>query len=214
MIGPMPYPVSVSVEPVAADRDRLTTAFRLVLAIPHLLLVGSVGFGFAVHSGSNSVSSFSGETGLLGTVAIALTIVSWFTIVISGEHYTPIRRYTRFYLRWRVRSLAYLMLLTDRYPPFGDETYPAALTFDERDKPHDRVSVGFRLFLAIPHFIALFFVMCAWWVTTVISWFLILITAEQPDGLHAFGVGALRWLIRVEAYMLLLIDDYPPFSLD
>ena len=209
----MPYPVSVSVEPVAAGRDRLMTAFRLVLAIPHLLLVGSVGFGFAVHSGSNSVSSFSGETGLLGAVAIALAIVSWFTIVISGEHYTPIRRYTRFYLRWRVRSLAYLMLLTDRYPPFGDETYPAALTFDERDKPHDRVSVGFRLFLAIPHFIALFFVMCAWWVTTVISWFLILITAEQPEGLHTFGVGALRWLVRVEAYILLLIDDYPPFSI-
>ena len=210
----MSYVVSVHVEPESADRNRLTTAFRLFLAIPHLLLVGSVGIGFAIRSGSNNVSSFGGETGLLGTVAIALAIVSWFTIVISGEHYTPIRRYTRFYLRWRVRSLAYLMLLTDRYPPFGDEPYPAVLTFDQRDPRHDRVSVGVRLFLALPHFIALFFVMCAWWVTTVISWLLILITAEQPDGLHSFGVGALRWLIRVEAYVLLLVDDYPPFSLE
>ncbi len=210
----MSYVVSVRVEPASGDRNRLTTAFRLFLAIPHLLLVGSVGFGFAIRTESNSVSSFGGETGLLGTVAIALAIVSWFTIVISGEHYTPIRRYTRFYLRWRVRSLAYLMLLTDRYPPFGDEPYPAVLTFEQRDTPHDRVSVGFRLFLAIPHFIALFFVMCAWWVTTVISWVLILITAEQPDGLHSFGVGALRWLVRVEAYVLLLVDDYPPFSLE
>src|SRR5471030_79825 len=182
MMSAMAYPVSLSVTPAPADRNRLTTALRLVLAIPHVLLVGGVGFGFAVHSGVNNSSSFTGETGVLGTVAVALVVVSWFTIVITGEHYTPIRRYSRFYLRWRVRSLTYLMLLTDQYPPFGDGAYPAALTFDERDKPHDRVTVGFRLFLAIPHFIALFFVLCAWWVTTVISWFLILITAEQPDG--------------------------------
>src|SRR5258708_30595387 len=123
----MPYPVSISVEPAPEDRNRLTTAFRLVLAIPHVLLAGGVGFGFAVRSGVNNSSSFSGETGLLGTLAVALVIVSWFTIVITGEHYTPIRRYTRFYLRWRLRSLSYLMLLTDRYPPFAAEPYPATL---------------------------------------------------------------------------------------
>jgi hypothetical protein len=162
----------------------------------------------------NDASSFTGETGVLGTVAVALVVVSWFTIVITGEHYTPIRRYTRFYLRWRVRSLAYLMLLTDRYPPFGDETYVTILTFDDRDAPHDRVTVAFRLLLAIPQFIALFFVLCAWWVTTIVSWFLIVITGTASPGLLTFGAGALRWLIRVEAYTLLLTDDYPPFSLD
>jgi len=59
----------------------------------------------------------------------------------------------------------------------------------------------------------LFFVLCAWWATTVVSWFAILITGRYPPGLSDFGVGALRWLIRVEAYMLLLVDEYPPFSL-
>ena len=43
----MPYPVSVSVEPLLKPRNRLTTAFRLILAIPHLILVGGVGAGFA-----------------------------------------------------------------------------------------------------------------------------------------------------------------------
>ena len=213
MMFTMAYPVSVTVEPPPADRNRLTTGFRLFLAIPHLILVGGIGIGFVVYSGRSDARSFSGETGLLGSIAVAFAIISWFTIVIAGEHYTPVRGYTGFYLRWRVRSLAYLMLLADDYPPFGDGPYPAALTLEERDRRPDRVAVGLRLVLAIPQFIVLFFVLCAWWVTTAIAWFAILITGQYPAGLYGFGVGALRWLIRLEAYMLLMIDDYPPFSL-
>jgi len=209
----MPYPVAMTIEPQLADRDRLTPAFRLILAIPHLILVGGVGLGFAANSGRRDFLSLGGETGLLGSVAFLLAIVSWFTLLISSEHYTPIRRYTRYYLRWRVRALAYLMLLTDRYPPFGDGLYPTALTVDDPVVPRDRVTIGFRLILEIPHFIALFLVSCAWWVTTVLAWFFILIDRRYPQGLYEFGAGALRWLIRVEAYILLLVDDYPPFSL-
>ena len=213
MMSTMAYPVSVTVEPQLANRNRLTTAFRLILAIPHLILVGGVGAGFAVHSGRSDFTSFGGETGLLGSIAFLLAVVSWFTIVVTNEHYTPIRRYTRFYLRWRVRALAYLMLLVDHYPPFDDGSYPAGLTCEDPGQPRDRVAVGLRLLLAIPHFIVLFFVLCAWWVTTVVAWFLILITGQYPRGLFDFGAGALRWLIRVEAYVLLMVDDYPPFSL-
>jgi hypothetical protein len=80
-------------------------------------------------------------------------------------------------------------------------------------RPRDRWSVGVRILLAIPHFLALFFVMFAWWVTTIVAWVAIVITGAYPGGLYDFGTGALRWLLRVEAYMLLLVDDYPPFSL-
>ena len=208
----MSYPVSAAIAPQLADRNRLTTAFRLVLAIPHLILVGGVGLGFAVNSGRREFLSFGGETGLLGGIAFLLAVVSWFTIVIMSEHWTPIRRYTHFYLRWRVRALSYLMLLADQYPPFGDGPYPVALVFNVASAARDRLTVGLRLILAIPHFIVLFFVICAWWVTTVVSWFAILITGRYPQGLYDFGAGALQWLIRVEAYMLLLVDDYPPFS--
>jgi hypothetical protein len=208
----MAYPVDVTVEPQLANRNRLTTAFRLILAIPHLILVGGVGLGLAL--GRNDARSIGGETGVLGFVAFVLAVVSWFTIVISGDHITAIRQYTRFYLRWRVRALAYLMLLEDPYPPFGDAPYPAALAIVEREGPRDRLAVGLRLLLAVPHFIVLFFVLCAWGVTTIVAWFLILFTRKYPQGLHNFGVGALRWLIRVEAYILLLLDEYPPFSLD
>ena len=209
----MAYPVSITIEPQPAERDRLATAIRLILAIPHLLLVGGIGIGFAANSSRRDILSFGGETGLLGGIAFLLAFISWITIVFTNEHFTPIRRYTRFYLRWRVRALSYVMLLTDRYPPFGDGPHPAALTFVDPVTPRDRLSVGLRVILALPHFIVLFFVLCGWWVTTAISWFAILITGRYPAGLYDFGAGALRWLIRVEAYMLLMVDDYPPFSL-
>src|SRR3954466_2562213 len=214
MMSAMSYPVSATIEPQLSNRNRLTTGFRLFLAIPHLILVGGVGAGFAFYNGGGrNATTLGGETGLLGSIATVLAIVSWFTIVFAGEHYTPIRRYTRYYLRWRVRALAYLMLLTDRYPPFGDAAYPTALTVVDPPAPRDRITIGFRLFLAIPHFIALFFISCAWWVTTVVAWFFIVIDRRYPQGLDEFSGGALRVLIRVEVYVLRLVDDSPPFSL-
>ena len=196
----MPYPVSVRVEPAFADRNRLTTAFRLILAIPHAILVGGAEIGMP-------------RGGLLGAVAFFLAIVSWFTIVIAGTHIVGIRQFTSFYMRWRVRALAYLMLLEDPYPPFGDGPYPAAIEIVDPTGPRDRLSVGLRILLAIPHFILLLFVLLVWCLTTIAAWFIILFTGAYPQGLHEFGVGALRWLLRVEAYMLLLVDEYPPFSL-
>ena len=154
----MAYPVSVSVEPLLANRNRLTTAFRLILGIPHLILVGGVGVGIA-------------------------------------------------------RALAYLMLLEDAYPPFGDGPYPAAIEIVDPAGPRDRVTVALRILLAIPQFVVLFFVLLAWCFTTIAAWLIILFTGSYPQGLYGFGVGALRWLLRVQACILLLVDDYPPFSL-
>jgi len=209
----MPYAVTVSIEPALTNRNRLTTAFRLILVIPHAILVGGIGFGYAFDQGEGRLTSLSGETGLLGLVAGMLAVFSWFTIVFAGTHIIGIRQFTLFYLRWRVRVLAYMMLLEDPYPPFGDEPYPAAVTVVDPPAVRNRLTVGFRILLAIPHFIALVFLMFAWWVTAVIAWILILFTGAYPSGLYEFGVGCLRWLMRVEAYMLLLVDDYPPFAL-
>src|SRR5262249_52873163 len=151
----MSYPVSIAIQPQLANRNRLTSAFRLILAIPHLIIVGSVGLGLAVRSGRGDSTSLGSETGLLGAVMWILAIVSWVTIVIGGEHITAIRRFARYYLRWRVRALAYTMLLEDQYPPFGDAPYPATLTIDDPSGPRNRLTVAFRIVLAIPHFIAL-----------------------------------------------------------
>ena len=206
----MAYPVAVSVEPSLTGRNRLTTLFRLILAIPHLILVGGAGFGFAYRE---SNTAFSGETGLLGAVAAFLAVISWFTIVLAGLHIIGIRQFTTFYMRWRVRALSYLMLLGDPYPPFGDAAYPASIEIADPIGPRNRLTVGLRLLLVIPHFIALIFVLAAWGVVTIIAWFAILFTGAYPRVLYDFAVGSLRWRLRVEAYLLLLVDEYPPFAL-
>jgi Domain of unknown function (DUF4389) len=210
-VGAVAYPVSVDVEPLLTGRNRLTTAVRLILAIPHLILVGGVGIGTA--SRGDSRTTAGSEGGLLGAVAVFLAIVSWFTIVFTGRHLAGIRQFTAFYLRWRLRVLAYLMLLEDAYPPFGDAPYPAAFEVADPPEPRDRLSVGLRLLFAIPHFVVLVFVLLGWTFTTIVAWFVILFTGVYPQALYGFGVGALRWRLRVEAYMLLMVDAYPPFSL-
>jgi hypothetical protein len=194
----MAYPVLVRMEPALADRNRLTTAFRCILAIPHLFVVGSIG----------------GQGGLIGSAASFLSIVSWFTILIAGTHIDGIRQFTLFYLRWRTRVLAYYALLLDTYPPFGDAPYPTGIDVAEPAGERDRLSVGLRLFLIIPHAFVLFFLVIGWWFGTIAAWFMILATGTYPAGLAQFSVGVLRWSLRVEAYMLLLTDEYPPFTLE
>jgi Domain of unknown function (DUF4389) len=206
------YPVSVVVQPQYGDRNRLTVAVRLLLAIPHIIFVGGIGLSFAAHNNTRDATSLSGETGLLGGIAWLLAIVSWFTIVFAGEHFVVVRRFTRFYLRWRVRALAYMMLLVDPYPPFGDGAYPVTLSIGDATIPRERLTVAFRLFLGIPHFIVLFFLVFAWWITAIVSWILILASGSYPQPLYDFATGVFAWLIRVEAYMLLMVDEYPPFS--
>jgi hypothetical protein len=207
----VPYPVSITLRPALTRRNRLTTLFRLVLAIPHLILVGGFGLGTAGRGGRATAGS---EAGLLGAAAIFLAVVSWFTIVFTGTHLAGIRQFTAFYLRWRVRALAYFTLLEDAYPPFGDAPYSVTIDITDPVGPRNRLTVAFRLFLAIPHFIVLVFVVLGWVLATVVAWFAILFTGTYPNALSAFSAGALRWRMRVESYLLLMVDEYPPFSLE
>jgi len=88
MMCAMAYAVSATFEPQLTNRNRMTTGFRIILAIPHLLLVGAIGASVAVSRSSNSgaTTSLGGEAGVLGTLAFLLAIISWFTIVIGGQH--------------------------------------------------------------------------------------------------------------------------------
>jgi hypothetical protein len=198
------YPVTYNVEPQIAERNRLTVAFRFILAIPHLLLVGGPGFGIGVGSD---------RTGVLGTVAAIAAFINWFIIVFTGRANEGLLSLQQYYLRWRARALAYEALLRDEYPPFGDGDYPVSADFPVVVEGRNRWTVGFRFLLVIPQAIVLFFVLIAWVVTAIIGWFAVLFTRRYPDGLWQFGLGAMRWALRVEAYMLLLRDEYPPFSL-
>jgi hypothetical protein len=210
------HPVDVRLPPRTEDRDRMTTAFRIVLALPHLLLVGApaaFAFSWGAGPGENGWLEWTGG-GVLGGVAGVCALIAWFAILFTGRYPEGLRSLATLYLRWRVRAVAYTALLRDEYPPLGEGPYPAELVLDVPDKPRDRLTVGFRLILAIPHLVAVWVLGVAWGFATVFAWFSILFTGRYPAGLYDFSVGVLRWNTRVEAYLLLLHDEYPPFALE
>jgi hypothetical protein len=202
---PPPYQVGFDVEPQLAGRNRLTSAFRLVLGVPHIIVIGGISVGIGV-------GGLRGA-GALAAAAFTMAVIAWFAIVFTGYEPPGLWDFTAYYMRWRVRAGAYLALLRDDYPPFGDAPYPTTYELSRPDGDRNRVSVGLRLIYVIPHAVVLFFVNIGWVVTTVIAWFAILFTGAYPPGLYSFGVGAMRWNIRVESYVLLMRDEYPPFRL-
>ncbi|MQY02674.1 DUF4389 domain-containing protein [Actinomadura macrotermitis] len=77
-----------------------------------------------------------------------------------------------------------------------------------------RATVFFRVLLAIPHFIVLIFVAIAANLALIAGWFAALFTGRLPQGIADFLTGYLAWSTRLNSYVYLMIDDYPPFSLE
>jgi Domain of unknown function (DUF4389) len=218
-----PHPVTYFVTPQLDGRNRLTCFFRWLLIIPQALLVGGVPvvglsvIGVIVQrfvvDGSSNYFGFGGS-GVLGLLASVVAFITWFAIVFTGKQPRGLWDLVAMYLRWKSKVMAYGALLRDEYPPFGDGDYPVQFGLGEFPEERNRVTVGFRIFLIIPHAIILSFLSIAWAITAFIGWLAIMFTGSYPEGLYHFAVGYLRWSIRVEAYFLLIHDEYPPFSLD
>jgi hypothetical protein len=210
-----PHPVDLRVAPMEGKRNRMTTGFRLFLAVPHLLLVGApVAAALTWTMSDRGAGPGWGSGGVLGAAAGVSALIAWFAILFTGTYPEGLRALVTYYLRWRVRAVAYTALLRDEYPPFGDGAYPAELVLAPVDAPRDRLSVGFRLILAIPHLVCVWALSIAWFFTTIVAWLAILLDGHYPEPLYRFGMGVFRWNIRVEAYLLLLHDAYPPFTLE
>jgi hypothetical protein len=197
-----PYPVSYDV--ARPERyNRWHVGFRFILAIPLFILVS----GFSL--GRLSIPNIGGA---LGGLLLTLAVYAWFTILFTGRFPEVMRSTAEFLFRWSVNIGAYLLLLTDPYPPFGNAPYPVALGITPAEQ-YNRWTVGFRWLLVIPHLIVLIFLGIALYVVTIIAWFAILFTGEYPQGLFEFSVGVTRWYTRVSAYIYLFVDEYPPFTL-
>lgn len=208
-------PAGIRLTPALEDRNRLTTAFRWILALPHLALVGGpIAAVLTWDRGAEHGLTYGWGAGggVLGAVAAVVAIIAWFAIVFTGRYPDGLWDLAAYYLRWRVRVLAYAALLRDEYPPFGEGDYAAQLELERPLEARDRMTVAFRPILVIPHLLAIWLIGLGWAVVTVLAWFAILFTGRHPQPLYAYGVGALRWTTRVEAYLLLLRDEYPPFT--
>ena len=99
------HPIDIEIAPMMVERDRLTCAFRPILAIPHLLLVGgpiALGASVGWSSGNGRTFNWGAGTGVLGAVAAVCALIAWFAIVFGYEYPPGLRSLATFYLRWRV----------------------------------------------------------------------------------------------------------------
>lgn len=187
------YPVTYSVDP-PAPQSRLTTLLRIILVIPHLIVLY-----------------------LLGIAQGIVTLIAWFAILITGSYPAGMLRFSIGAMQWSARATGYVYLLTGKYPPFAlgnGDAYPVRLHVVEMSSGRNRLTTFFRLLMVIPHIIVLYFLGIALSVVWLISWIVALFTGAVPAGLHNFIAGVVRWQTRANAYTLLLVDEYPPFALD
>ena len=110
---------------------------------------------------------------------------------------------------------AYLALMDDRYPSTTDyQSVHLDYTYPDAERELNQWLPLVKWFLAIPHYIVLFFLHIALVVVVILAWFAILFSGHYPRGLFEFVEGVIRWDNRVLAYAFILVTDrYPPFRL-
>jgi hypothetical protein len=166
-----------------------------LLAIPHWIVV----YGLEIAAG-------------------VLWIVSFFTVLFTRRN--PFVGFQAMVLRYQWRVMAYVLFLRNEYPPFefqttnDDRTTDTARLSVEEPGEMNRWLVLVKWLLAIPHYIVLAFVFIGVWFVVLVAFFMVLFTGKWSEGMRNFVVGAIRWSMRVNAYILFLTDEYPPFSLE
>ena len=191
------YPITFTYDPPERVA-RWRPLVNWILAIPHFILLY-----------------------VLGLASNGLVILSWILIVFTGKQPEWIVNFHAMYLRYQVRVALFSVFMQDEYPPFGVQASAA----DPGDAPRarvdvvpqlegrNRVTVFFRIFMVLPNLFVYLFVALGAMVAVFISFFAVLFTGKWPAGLRDFLIGSERWSLRLNAYMLLLTDQYPPFSL-
>ena len=203
------YPVAFNVDYPEGPRNKLTALFRLILAIPIIVVISLVS-GYST-SGDADLDRMLYPLSAGGVLWLAVILMLLFR-----------RKYPRWWFDWNLelqrfgaRVGVYLLLLRDEYPSTDEEQsvhldipYPAA------EEQLNRFLPLIKWLLAIPHYIVLAILGVVALIVTVIAWLSILITGRYPQGMFAFVVGVSRWSYRVVAYAFLLTTDrYPPFRL-
>jgi hypothetical protein len=210
------YPARLEVD-YPETLDRLTTFFRLIWAIPIVVVLTIL-----TANGSDTVTTVSqtGETvskvsqsgaGIAGGLFLATLLM-----IVFRERYP--RWWFDFALelsRFSTRVGSYLALLTDRYPSTVEEqAVHLEVDYPDVERDLNRFMPLVKWLLAIPHYIVVAVLLVVAVVVVLIAWFAILFTGRYPRALFDFVVGVGRWALRVQAYAFLLVtDDYPPFSL-
>jgi hypothetical protein len=188
IIAGMDHPISLIVED-DLRRSRLTVFFRLILVIPHLLVLG-----------------------LWGIAVYVLAVVNWFVALIKGELPEGLHGFQATYLRYSTQVLAYYHLVSDPYPPFGGGPYPIDLSIAPPEK-QSRWTIFFRTLLAIPAFILAYALNFVLGLMTFLGWFACMFTGRMPEGMRNLSAFCIRYQMQTTGYMLLLTPRYPTLNM-
>ncbi|MEN3314555.1 MAG: hypothetical protein V7605_789 [Acidimicrobiaceae bacterium] len=156
----------------------------------------------------------------LSTLRNVLTLISFFTVLFTKRIPRPLFDMTAMTLRYEWRAMSYALFLHEDYPPFDFQ--PSA--DDDGVEPHTTLAIAYpeelnrwkplyKWILAVPHYVVLLALAIAGFFVVIAGFFAVLFTGEYPHGARDFLVGAYRYNLRVQAYIGLLTDEYPPFAL-
>ena len=188
--APMGNPVAFSVDYPDRPLNRLTTGFRIFVAIPILIVAATLG-----GEGSSYYGGASNEHWAWGGGGAAAVLFLGPLLMILFR-----QKYPRWWYDWNLevmrfenRIAAYLALMDDRYPS-TDEHQSVHLDYPEVTGAElNRWLPLVKWLLAIPHYIVLFFMGIAAFFVVVFVWFAILFTGRYPRGAFEFVEGVMRW---------------------
>jgi hypothetical protein len=171
------------------ERSRLTVLLRLLLAIPHLVVV----YVWAI----------------LAAVAV---VIAWVAGVFLGRIPDGLHTFLASFVRYTTRVRAYVGILANPFPTFGSGgSYPVDAEIAPPTE-QNRLTIFVRLLLAIPALILGYVFQIGLNIVAVFGWFASLALGRMPGGLENLGVYCLRWETQTWAYVFLLTSRYPSLS--
>jgi hypothetical protein len=215
------YPVDVHL-PARTAQPRWKTFFRIFLAIPTLLFSSALAGGGNIRfsTGRRGATQYGGGGG--GALGGVCSILGWFAVLAKGRMPKGLRDAGAYSVGYTAQMMAYLLLITDRYPN-ADPTamlaaverppqHPVHLVGDADDLRFSRVTVFFRLPLAIPHIVWFMLWSVAVFFVAVVNWFATLFMGTPPASLHAFLSRYARYSLHLNSFLYLAANPFPGFT--
>jgi hypothetical protein len=201
--APGSYPVDAEFGP-PGPQGRWSMAFRWLLAVPALLLAAAMG-----------------AVTVWGTIGILVVIpfLAWFACLARGRIPQGFRDALVYGLGYTTQAYAYLWLLSPRYPSADIAAvevaeapeHPVRLTVAD-DLARSRLTVFFRLLLALPHLVWLTLWAVVAEIAALIGWVAALFSGRMPDALHRFISAYVRYQVHVNAFLYLAANPFPGFT--
>ncbi len=160
---------------------------------------------------------------VLAYASMVVAFIAFFTVLFTRSVPEGMHNFMVMTMRYSWRVNSYANWMRESYPPFDFtaaagaadpalERDPAVLGI-ERPAELNRWLPLVKWLLAIPHYIYALFLGIASFFVIIAAWFAVLFTGRYPRGMFDFLVGVQRWGARLSAYLFLLRDEYPSFSL-